>query len=176
MSGGALDLGQLALVFFQASLMAIGGANAVLPELHRVLVDQRGWLSEADFIGLFAVGQAAPGPNVITVVLFGQKLAGFWGGLLAISAMCVPTCVATYWFYRVWDRFKTTPWRQAVQGGLAPVTVGLVLSTGLVLAVGTGFDPLTVGITLAATATMLLTRLNPLWCLAAGGVLGLVFG
>jgi chromate transporter len=173
---GEVGLDQLALVFLQASLLSIGGANAVLPELHRVLVESRGWMREADFIGLFALGQAAPGPNVITVVLFGQKLGGVVGGVLAIVAMCGPTCVATYWFYRVWDRFKATRWRQAVQAGLAPVTVGLVLSTGFVLALGTRLEPLTVAITLGSAATMLLTKLNPLWCLATGGLLTLVVG
>ena len=172
-----IDLWQLGLLFLQASLMSIGGANAVMPELHRVIVDGRGWMSEADFVSLFALGQAAPGPNVITVVLFGQKLAGVSGGVLAISAMCVPTSIATYWFFRIWDRFKGTPWHRAVQTGLAPVTVGLVLSTGLVLAAAAGhLDILPLAITSASAAFMLLTKYNPLWCLAAGAVASALLG
>jgi len=174
---GMVDLWQLGLLFLQTSLLSIGGANAVMPELHRLLVENRGWLAEAEFVELFALGQAAPGPNVITVVLFGQKLAGPAGGVLAITAMCVPTSIATYWFYRIWDRFRGTLWHRTVQGGLAPVTVGLVLSTGLVLATASGhLDILPAAITLGSAASMLLTRFNPLWCLAAGAVVAIVLG
>lgn len=172
-----VDLLHLGLLFLQASLLSIGGANAIMPELHRVLVENCGWLAEADFVELYALGQAAPGPNVITVVLFGQKIAGAAAGVLAITAMCVPTSIATYWFYKVWDRFKGTPWHRAVQGGLAPVTVGLVLSTGLVLATSTGhLDILPILITLGSAAVMLSTKLNPLWCLAAGALAAILLG
>lgn len=173
---GKVELWELTLLFLQGSVLSIGGANAIMPELHRVMVENRGWMTEADFVSLFALGQAAPGPNVITVVLFGQKLAGTAGGLLAITAMCVPTSIATYWFYRVWDRFKGTAWRQVVQTALAPVTVGLVLATGAVLA-GAGWpDPLALAITAASAAFMLLTKFNPLWCLGAGAGIALVLG
>ena len=170
----SVDLWQVGLLFLQASLLSIGGANAVIPELHRVMVEDRGWMAEADFVALFALGQAAPGPNVIAVVLFGQKLCGIAGGILAITAMCVPTSIATYWFYRVWDRFKGTPWHRAVQGGLAPVTVGLVLSTGLVLPSAGRLEVVSLVITVGSMACMLLTKLNPLWCLAAGALAAMV--
>lgn len=62
---------ELLLHFLALSLLAIGGAITTVPEMHRYLVTQRGWLGEADFTSAIALAQAAPGPNLLFVVVLG---------------------------------------------------------------------------------------------------------
>ena len=76
---------ELAAQFLVLSLLSIGGANAVLPEIHLRVVETEGWMTDADFAQLFALSQAAPGPNVLIVSLIGWKVAGVVGGVMPFA-------------------------------------------------------------------------------------------
>ncbi|MBA3812683.1 MAG: chromate transporter, partial [Caulobacteraceae bacterium] len=78
------------------SLLAFGGANAVVPEIHRQAVEINHWMSDADFAALFAIAQAAPGPNFMISTLVGLKAAGLAGALVATVAMCAPSCLLAF--------------------------------------------------------------------------------
>lgn len=167
-------LGPLGLSFAILSLLAIGGANVVVPDMHRQFVDVYGWLGSAEFTRLFAIAQASPGPNVLIVALIGWHVAGAAGALVAILGMCGPSGILCYVMTRLWHRGAEAPWRRWVQMALGPITVGLIAASGLTLAEagdhGVGAAIVT-GVTAVVVAR---TRLNPLWLLAAGGVLGVI--
>lgn len=160
--------------FAMLSLVAVGGANAVIPEMHRQAVEVGHWMTDRQFADIFAITQAAPGPNVVIVALIGWQAAGFPGALVAMLGMCAPSSILTFTVFRLWDRFKDRPWRRRVQDGLAPVTVGLVGASAFLLAraADTGFLPvlLTAGAAILAYAT----RLNPLWLLGGGALFGIL--
>ncbi|HEV8616193.1 MAG TPA: chromate transporter [Methylomirabilota bacterium] len=163
----------IALRFTVLSLLAVGGVTAVLPEVHRVVVDVHHWMTDAQFTDLFAISQASPGPNMLIVALIGWHVAGLPGALTATAAMCVPSCTLSYFVARVWDRFRGTAWRRAVEAGLAPITIGLILATGWLLARGAQTGWLTWAITVSTAALVVFTRVNPLWLFVAAGALGL---
>jgi chromate transporter len=163
---------ELALQFLVLSLLSIGGANAIIPEIHLRVVDVHHWLTDADFSQMFALAQAAPGPNVLIVSLIGWKVAGVAGALVAMLAMCGPTSALTYYVANVWERFRDAPLRIAIQRGLEPITVGLVLSSGYVLTRMTDHNEAAYAVTGATVLLSLGTRLHPLWMLAAGAGLG----
>jgi chromate transporter len=168
----------LAVQFAMLSLLAFGGANAVIPEIHRQSVEIHHWMTDSDFTSLFAIAQAAPGPNFLITTLIGWKAAGLPGALVATAAMCAPSCLLTFWVVKFWDRHREAHWRAAVSAGVAPVTVGLIFSSASVLvrAADTGWRLAIV--TAASAAVVYFTKLNPLWCLGAAAVLGMlgVFG
>ena len=164
-------LGTLAAVFAGLSLLAVGGANALLPEMARQAT-ALGWTTPEEFAALFAVAQAAPGPNMLVVALIGWRVAGLAGALTATLAFVVPAGLLTYVVAGLWQRFREAAWRQRVQAGLTPVTVGLVLSAALVLCRASIHGPGTLLVAAASATAMLATRLHPLWLLAAGGALG----
>jgi chromate transporter len=170
MSGrlGAL-LGHFALL----SLLAFGGATPVVPEMHRLAVDVHGWMSDAEFAELFALAQAAPGPNMMIVSLVGLRAAGVAGALVATLAMCGPSCVLTYAVMRGMDRTWIRPWRAVVQAGLAPITVGLILGSGYVLTRAADHTPAAYVLTAATVVWGLATRWSPLWLLGGAAALGL---
>jgi chromate transporter len=165
-------LADLAQQFALLSFLAIGGVNALLPEIHRRVVENAHWLTDADFAQAFAIAQAAPGPNLLIVSLIGWKVHGFLGALVSTIAICAPSSALTFAVAHVWDRFRDAPLRRAIQHGLAPVTVGLVLASGFILARTVDQSTLAVGLTGATVALVLATRLHPLWLLAAGAAVG----
>jgi chromate transporter len=162
----------IALHFALLSFFAVGGALAVVPEMHRQAVEIGHWMTDRQFADLFAIAQAAPGPNVIIVTLIGYQAAGLAGALVATVAMCGPTCVATYFIGRVWDRFKDAPWRAAIQSGLVPVSVGLFAASALIIARAADQNWLALAITLVTAAVTYATKVNPLWLFAVAAALG----
>jgi chromate transporter len=171
MSGNPLVT--LAVHFALLSLFAIGGANAAIPEMHRIAVEVERWMTERQFTDAFALAQVSPGPNVIIVTLIGYHVAGLAGALVATAAMTGPTCVFAYVMTRLWDRFKDAPWRIAMQAGLVPVSIGLIAASAYVIA-GAAVHTLFAGaITLATAALMFFTRANPLWLFIAAAIAGL---
>lgn len=163
----------IAVYFALLSLVAIGGGNALIPDMHRQLVDVNGWMTSKEFASLVALAQAAPGPNILIVSLLGWKVGGIAGALVATGAMCLPSTLLTYAFTRVWDRYRAARWRAAVQSGLAAVTVGLILASGYVLARAADHNWVGYAITAATVFAVMKTRIHPLWLLAAAGSIGL---
>jgi len=173
-------LAELVLHFALLSLLAFGGGNATLPEMQRLVVEQYHWMSDTTFSQLFAVAQAAPGPNVLVVSLIGLQLAGIPGFLAVTAAFCLPSSLLMYGFAHWWERAGNSRWRPAVQQAVGPLAVGLVLSSGWLMAASVAASVTDVGpahwplLLVAATVVLVLAlRWNPLWWIAAGALLGL---
>ena len=165
-------LADIALSFGVLSLIAFGGMPSVMPEMQRLVVEVKGWTTHAEFIQLFAIAQAAPGPNVLIVSLIGWRAAGFTGAVVALLAVCGPAAVLSWWIADLWERFKESPWRIAIQRAIAPLVVGLVLSGGYVLCTPATPDWRLWAIAAASATAYLTLKINPLWILGAGGAIG----
>ena len=163
-------LGYFALM----SLFAIGGANGAIPEMHRLVVETRGWMTDRQFADMFALAQVTPGPNVIIVTLIGYHVAGIAGALVTTLAMCGPACAFALLVGRLWDRFKNARWRIAIQAGLVPISIGLTAASALVVARAASTSWVSVALTLVAAAVSYRLTLNPLWVFAVAALLGLV--
>lgn len=167
-------------MFGTLSLLSIGGGNAVLPEMHLRAVGGYHWLTDSQFADIFSISQAAPGPSILIVSLVGYaaglKVAGVAGGLvggvLATVAMIVPAATLMYLVTVSWQRALKSKLRRAVEKGFAPITVGLILATSLVMSRAADHDWRAYLITAIATVIFLRTNTNPLIVVAAAALLG----
>jgi chromate transporter len=162
----------LIATFGLMSLFAVGGANAAIPEMHRIAVDVHHWMSDRQFADIYAISQLSPGPNVLIVTLIGYAVAGLGGALVATLAMCVPTAALAYYVSRILRRQAASPWPAIIQAALVPLSIGLMAASALVVAQAADTNWVAVIVTLAVAAAAFATRLNPLWLLLAGGLLG----
>lgn len=167
------DLGALCLHIALLSLMAIGGVASILPDLQRYVVEANQWVSGTQFADIFALGQAAPGPNMMFVTLLGWQLAGFAGAITASIAIIVPPVLLTLAVTRLNAGKPDAPLGRAIRRGLAPITIGLTLSSGWILAYSADHDWRGALITLLTVALMLRTRFNPVWLILAGALAGM---
>jgi chromate transporter len=167
------ELGTIAAMFLLLSLMSIGGVNTTLPEMHRLAVDVNHWMSDQDFVRLYAITQAAPGPNMMIVTLVGWHVAGMLGGLVALLSLVIPTAVLAWIVALTWNRFREARWRRVVQAGMVPITVGLVSASAFVIADTVSYGKvLLILVTVLTMVLVTLTRIHPLIPLAAAGALG----
>jgi chromate transporter len=162
----------LAWTFGLMSLFAVGGANAAIPEMHRIAVDVRHWMTDTQFADVFAISQMSPGPNVLIVALIGYSVAGVTGGLVATLAMCGPTAVLAYYVSRLLTRSSQSRWPAMIQMALVPLSIGLMGASGLILAQTSDRTWLAALVTAVSAVLAFATRLNPFWLLLAGGCLG----
>lgn len=172
MNSPANVLVTMAWTFGLMSLLAIGGANSTIPEMHRVAVEVRHWMTDAQFADMFAISQLSPGPNVLIVTLIGYHVAGIAGALVATFAMCGPSAVFAYFVSNMLLRSSQSAWPAILQAALVPISIGLMCASGLILTLTSDRSWIAALLTIGAAAVALLTRLNPLWMLIAGGVLG----
>lgn len=115
---------EIAWLCLLISLMAIGGANAMVPEIHRYVIEQRGWMRGDEFAALFAIAQASPGPNVLFITLIGWKVAGWPGAVASTVAMCGPSSTLALAAGRTMARNPQSRWRRVIKSGLAPAQLG----------------------------------------------------
>ena len=170
------ELGNLAAIFAQLSVLAIGGVAPVLPELQRQVTDVHHYMDRPTFAALFALAQAAPGPNMMVSTLIGLHVAGLAGALVATGALIGPSSLLTFVTARLWHRFRERSWRRIVQTGLVPVTVGLVAASAALLFAATTHSIVTAAITGFTAIVIVTTRWHPLWLLGGGALLGALTG
>jgi len=155
------------------SSISFGGIPSVLPDIRNFVVTANGWVTDQEFANYFAIVQAIPGPNMILMMSFiGLKVWGLPGAAASALATFGPPCMMYFAAFRLWDRFREARWQRIARRGLAPVTIGLVVAGGVVMARTADTDWALLAVTIAAAAVFLATRINPLWTLAAGAALG----
>ena len=177
--------------FASLSLLAVGGAITVAPDMHRFLVEEKLWLSESQFTSSIALAQAAPGPNILFVALMGFNVgmnagAGLGGGwmsvglarlglVLTLMGIMLPSSILTYTTTRWAHRHRDKQAIKAFKLGMAPVVIALLVSTGWLLTASHSQPardwPLWL-LTLVAMGLVWRTRIHLLWLIGAGAALG----
>jgi chromate transporter len=166
----------LLVVFLPLSFLTIGGGQSITADMHRQAVEVRGWMTDAEFLSLFALSRLAPGPGSLLVALVGWKVAGLAGALVAALAIFLPSSLLVYGLARLWARHRGSRWQRAAEAGLAPVAAGMILAASLTLLGAADGGPLAWAVALVTTAVLMTTRISPFVMLGAGAAVFLAFG
>jgi chromate transporter len=177
--------------FAALSLLAVGGAITTAPDMHRYLVDETHWLSEAQFTSSIALAQAAPGPNVLFVAVIGWNVgmnagAGLGGGWLGVGmgslgvvvamlGIMLPSSVLTYTATRWAHQHRENMGIRAFKSGMAPIVIALLLATAWLLTLSNdqpARDWPLYALTLFTTWAVWRTRVHMLWLIGLGALLG----
>lgn len=165
------------------SLLSIGGGITTAPDMHRYLVDDKGWLTDPQFTASISLAQAAPGPNILFVALMGWNVGINAGGtatallgvMITMVGILLPSTILTYAASQWGHRNRNLRSVRAFKQGMAPIVVALLLATGWILA-GADKDP--AGnwplwlVSIAAAILVWRTKIHLLWLLGAGALLG----
>jgi chromate transporter len=161
-------------VFSYLSLLTVGGGLAAFPELETLTVDVHHWLTFPQLIHLYSVGQMAPGPNMMMIVSIGEWAAGLPGAVVVLIAFFLPTALLALVAGRLWIKLEKWPWRNSIQRGLAPVSIGLLLAGCLTVARGAVTGLVTTFIAIVVFTILLRSRVNPALLVLGGALVGLV--
>lgn len=164
----------LVVVFGSLSLLAIGGGNTIIPDIHRETVVVHGWMTNMEFASAFAIARAAPGPGSLLVALIGWKVGGLVGSVFSTLAMYVPPGILMYITDKCWRRLENNHWQTVIERGLVPIAIGLIFASAWVIT--SELQPNTLSCIFIAVMTGILarTKINPLLVMMIAGFLGLV--
>lgn len=161
----------LFLVFAPLSLMSFGGGQAIIADMQHQTVDIQHWMSGREFVDIFAVSRAAPGPSTLIAALIGWHVAGLPGAVVAAIAIYLPSSLIVYAAVRWWHASKDSPWRSILQRGLTPVAVGLVFAGALAVLQAARVDALQIFATVLTAGLLLTTRVGVYAIMAAAALL-----
>jgi len=168
-----VDLSALFVHLLALWFVAVGGPSAILPDIHRYVVDVHQLLSNREFAEIYTLAQAAPGPNVMYTTLIGWHLAGWSGALATTIPLLVPAMTLTLFVGHFTERYPDAPILRAIRRGLTPLTIGLMFAGATVLMRAVNHDWRGYLTTLVTAAVVVRVTCNPLWLLAAGALLGI---
>lgn len=164
-------LWSLIVVFVPFSLVSIGGGPSIFAGIQHQSVEVYHWVTAREFIDLFAIARAAPGPGSMLVTLLGWKVAGWTGAVVATLALFIPSSLLCYGVTKMWNHYRGRHWHTALENGFAPIGAGLILAGVFAIfrVAGAGILSWVV----AGVAAAILAwhpKLNPLILLAGGAV------
>lgn len=162
---------QLAMTFGMLSVLAVGGGTAVLPEMQSILA-LRFDIDHTDFVHIYSLGQLAPGPNMMMVLVFGFEIAGLLGACVVLLSFFLPSSILCLAVGRIWNKIGERPWRRAVQNALEPIAIGLMCSGVYAVAKAAFVGPLTIGLGVVVFGVLLRSRVNPVYLILGAGVAG----
>ena len=176
----ATDLLALLGHFMLLSLIAVGGAITTASDMHRYVVVEQGWISDAQFTSSIAIAQAAPGPNVLFVAVIGWNVAGWSGALATLAGTLLPSALLVLAVSRWAAQRRDSLTVRVFTTGMAPLTLGLLLATGWVLAEPFVRDPGqrwgALGLIAVTVTAMMRARPSPMWLVALGAAVGALGG
>ena len=173
---------QLAGLFSALSISAFGGGKVVLPSMHQASVGEYHWMTSQEFVDLFSISMAAPGPSMMVVTLVGLKAClpygpaiAILGALVATLAMFVPSSILVYFAGNWWDHWKESPWRHSVMNAILPISTGLILAATWIITKTSIHSVPTAIMGIVALALMLFTKINPVLMMGMAGLISWVF-
>ena len=156
------------------SLFAFGGINALLPTLYDLAVNQEHWINSQTFADYFAIAQAAPGPNLMTVTLIGWNVGGVLGAAIATLAISWPSSIMIYYLQRSINNMQDKDKQKSIQFAAGALAVGLVLSASWQIALQINQSIAAYLLTIATIAITFFTRWHPLYLIFIGAALGVL--
>lgn len=176
-AGAVLRRGtDLLAVFLKIGTIVWGGGFAAIPFIRSEVVDARHWLTAREFIDGVALGQITPGPVAITATFVGYRVLGIAGAVLSTIAMFLPSFVILLLLLRVYDRIREHYLVKGFLQGIMPAVVGMLLSAAVVI----GRDSITTipaaGLGLLGLILLAVVKLDPVWLVLGGGVVGILLG
>jgi chromate transporter len=173
-AGGATAVGlwPLFAFFVKVGSVLFGSGYVLLAFLRGGLVDERGWLTEAQLLDAVAIGQVTPGPLFTTATFIGYVLAGIPGAAAATLGIFLPAFVFVAISGPLVPRLRRSPVAGAVLDGVNAASLALMAVVTVRLAASAVVDGLTLALAAASAVCLLGLRVNSIWLVLAGAIAG----
>ena len=165
---------ELGLVFLKVGAVIFGGGFAAIPFIQHEVVDVRHWLTAKEFIDGVALGQMTPGPVAIMATYIGFRVLGLPGAAIATVAVFVPSLLMLWGLIHVYRRVRNHPLVRGFLAGVMPAVTGMLLAATLFIGRNGITGPATAIVAVLSLLILVRFRLDPIWLVFGGGLLGLV--
>ena len=125
---------QLFLSYLKIGFFGFGGGYAMLSLIQNEVVVQNQWMTNAQFTDIVAISQMTPGPIAINSATYvGYTVAGFWGSVVATTAVCLPALTLMILITRFFLQLRDNRYVKGAIAGMKPIVVGMIGAAALLL-------------------------------------------
>ena len=169
---------QLLYSYLKIGFFGFGGGYAMLSLIQNEVVVQNQWMTNAEFTDIVAISQMTPGPIAINSATYiGYTVAGFWGSVVATTAVCLPALTLMILITRFFLQLRDNRYVKGAIAGMKPVVVGMIGAAALLLmfpksADGASFIDGWSWALFAAAMLASLKKVNPILLIVLGAVAG----
>jgi chromate transporter len=158
----------LSELFFGFLKVGVSGFGGVMPFARRMLVEERRWLTEAEFLDVLSLSQFLPGPNIVNVsVIIGRRFHGVPGAFAATGGLLLMPLVIVLLLATLYAHYAQIDAVRSALSGMSASASGLILATALKLARPIRSSTWQVAVAAAVFAAIALLRVPLVWVLAA---------
>jgi len=169
-----ISLGLVFLTFLKLGSVVYGSGYTLLAFLRIDLVQNLHWLTDKQLLDAVSIGQFTPGPVFTTATFIGYVIGGWPAALLATLAMFLPSFVLIALIHPVASRFRQATWTATLLDGVNAAALALMVGVLVQLGQHALMDVLTWAITLLTLVVLLRFKLNSVWLILAGAVIGVL--
>lgn len=166
--------GKLFVTFAVMSVFLFGGGFVFIPLIQEVVVDGFGWVTTEEFVDGIALGQATPGPILISAAFIGYKMAGLLGAIAATLGIFIPPALIMLTCARYLDEVKSSVRLKAAMRGVRAGVIGMILAAAYLVAASAQANWISLLIFFASTVALLKYKLEVVWIIFGAGALGLL--
>lgn len=169
---------QLLYSYLKIGFFGFGGGYAMLSLIQNEVVVQNQWMTNAEFTDIVAISQMTPGPIAINSATYiGYTVAGFWGSVVATTAVCLPALTLMILITRFFLQLRDNRYVKGAIAGMKPVVVGMIGAAALLLMFpksddGASFIDDWSWALFAAAMVASLKKVNPILLIVLGAVAG----
>jgi chromate transporter len=167
-----VSLWKLGLVFLLVGATLFGSGYVLFAYLQSLLVENLGWLTEAQLLDAIAIGQFTPGPVLTTATFVGYLLAGVPGAIVATVAIFLPSFIFVLILNPVVPRMRRSAWLAAFLDSVNIASIALMLIVVIELGRATLTSWPAWVIAILSVVTTLFLKVNSAWVILGGAVLG----
>ncbi len=168
---------QLFWAFLKIGALTFGGGLAMMPIMHKEVVDKKGWVSDDDVLKMLVISESTPGVFAINSATFiGYKIGKFWGSLVATLAVTIPSFIIISLISLVFYQFKEI---EAVMYAFYGIQVGvavLIFKAAIKLGKKIHFNALSYIILVTAFGIAFFTNISVIYILLVSAVIGIIVG
>jgi chromate transporter len=155
-------------LFLNWGRVGITGFGGVLPWARRMLVEERRWLTEEEFLNLLSLCQFLPGGNVMNLsVCVGARFGGALGAVAALTGLMAMPIVIVLCLATLYAEFSTVPAVQAVFRGVSSAAAGLIVATGIKMLLPLRRNPRALVFVMLTAFAMVVLKLPLVWIVVA---------
>jgi chromate transporter len=168
-------LWEMGLFFLKVGAFTFGGGLTILTFIQEQVVNHLHWLTPQQFLDGLALGQLTPGPTLILAAFVGYAVGAFWGAVVAVTAVYLPSFTLMLAVLPMWERLKRLAWMQAALQGISPAVIGMTAVAVLQMLPAAIPDLLSGVVAVGTVVAMELWHLSPLPLITGGAAIGFLF-
>lgn len=163
-------------VFFKIGAFTFGGGLAMLPLIHKEVVDKRHWVNETEILDIFAISQSVPGViSVNSAIFIGNRVAGINGAIAATLGVVLPAFVSIILVITILIGLRGNPIVDKVFTGIRAASAGLILLAALDLGKNAIKGKIGWIIALVSFGIIVIFDIHAMWAIICGGLAGILF-